>query len=82
MIEALREPDSAANVARILGRPRQQVNYHLKELALGGTAVGTGINTPPGYAVKVAEKIAELTGFPFRTADKMLIRTRLESSLH
>jgi len=42
---------------------------HLLELALGGTAVGTGINTPPGYAVKVAEKIAELTGYPFRTAD-------------
>ena len=42
---------------------------HLKELALGGTAVGTGINTPKGYAVKVAEKIAELTGHPFRTAE-------------
>lgn len=42
---------------------------HLLELALGGTAVGTGINTPPGYAVKVAEKIAELTGYPFRTAE-------------
>ncbi len=42
---------------------------HLSELALGGTAVGTGINTPKGYAVKVAEKIAEFTGFPFVTAD-------------
>lgn len=42
---------------------------HLQELALGGTAVGTGINTPKGYAVKVAEKIAELTGFPFVTAE-------------
>jgi len=42
---------------------------HLLELALGGTAVGTGINTPPGYAEKVAEKIAELTGYPFRTAE-------------
>ncbi len=42
---------------------------HLSELALGGTAVGTGLNTPEGYAVKVAEKIAELTGLPFRTAD-------------
>lgn len=41
---------------------------HLSELALGGTAVGTGINTPGGYAVKVAEKIAELTGLPFITA--------------
>lgn len=42
---------------------------HMSELALGGTAVGTGINTPPNYSVKVAEKIAELTGFPFITAD-------------
>jgi fumarate hydratase class II len=42
---------------------------HLTELALGGTAVGTGINTPPGYAEKVAKKIAELTGFPFITAE-------------
>ncbi len=41
---------------------------HLTELALGGTAVGTGLNTPEGYAEKVAEKIAELTGFPFVTA--------------
>lgn len=42
---------------------------HLTELALGGTAVGTGINTPPGYTEKVAAKIAELTGFPFITAE-------------
>ncbi|MBS0001196.1 MAG: class II fumarate hydratase [Cyclobacteriaceae bacterium] len=41
---------------------------HLAELALGGTAVGTGLNTPKGYAVKVAKKIAELTGLPFVTA--------------
>jgi len=41
---------------------------HLAELALGGTAVGTGINTPPGYAVNVANKISELTGLPFVTA--------------
>ncbi|HYW95144.1 MAG TPA: class II fumarate hydratase, partial [Bacteroidales bacterium] len=41
---------------------------HLSELALGGTAVGTGINTPKGYAVLVAEKIAKLTGLPFVTA--------------
>ncbi len=41
---------------------------HLAELALGGTAVGTGLNTPPGYAVAVAKKIAELTGLPFVTA--------------
>jgi fumarate hydratase class II len=41
---------------------------HLSELALGGTAVGTGINTPEGYAVRVAQHIAELTGQPFVTA--------------
>ncbi len=41
---------------------------HLAELALGGTAVGTGINTPEGYDVKVAEVIAQLTGLPFVTA--------------
>ncbi len=41
---------------------------HLLELALGGTAVGTGINTPPGYSDKVAAKIAELTGYPFRSS--------------
>jgi fumarate hydratase class II len=42
---------------------------HLSELALGGTAVGTGINTPPGYAVLVAKKIAEFSGLPFITAE-------------
>ncbi len=41
---------------------------HVAELALGGTAVGTGINTPKGYSEKVAAKIAELTGLPFVTA--------------
>ena len=41
----------------------------LTELALGGTAVGTGLNTPPGYSEKVASKIAELTGHPFVTAE-------------
>ena len=40
----------------------------LRELALGGTAVGTGLNTPKGYDVLVAKKIAELTGLPFITA--------------
>ena len=40
----------------------------LYELALGGTAVGTGLNTHPQFAVKVAEKIAELTGKPFKSA--------------
>ena len=40
----------------------------VSELALGGTAVGTGLNTPKGYDVLVAKKIAELTGYPFVTA--------------
>ncbi|RYY56784.1 MAG: class II fumarate hydratase [Chitinophagaceae bacterium] len=42
---------------------------HLSELALGGTAVGTGINTPPNYAVNVAKHIAKLTKLPFVTAE-------------
>ena len=41
---------------------------HLSEIALGGTAVGTGLNTPQGYDVKVAEYIANFTGHPFVTA--------------
>ena len=42
---------------------------HLSELALGGTAVGTGINTPPKYDVNVAKHIARLTKLPFKTAE-------------
>lgn len=42
---------------------------HLSELALGGTAVGTGINTPEGYAEMVAEKIALFAGLPFVSAE-------------
>lgn len=42
---------------------------HLSEIALGGTAVGTGINTPKGYSELVAKKIAEFTNLPFRTAE-------------
>ena len=42
---------------------------HLSELALGGTAVGTGLNTPKGYDVLVAKYIAEFTGMPFITAE-------------
>jgi len=55
-----------------------QVNYaltairktldHLSEVALGGTAVGTGLNTPKGYDVKVADYISKFTNHPFRTA--------------
>ena len=42
---------------------------HMAEVALGGTAVGTGLNTPKGYAELVANKIAEFTGHPFISAD-------------
>ncbi|MGA9639215.1 class II fumarate hydratase [Flavobacterium sp.] len=42
---------------------------HLSEIALGGTAVGTGLNTPKGYSEKVAEYISEFTGHPFITAE-------------
>ncbi|MGY6561166.1 MAG: class II fumarate hydratase [Luteibaculaceae bacterium] len=42
---------------------------HLSEIALGGTAVGTGINTPKGYSELVAKKIAQFTGLPFVTAE-------------
>ncbi|MDB5869852.1 MAG: fumarase, partial [Polaromonas sp.] len=42
---------------------------HLCELALGGTAVGTGLNAPEGYAQKVAEELARLTGLPLVTAN-------------
>ncbi len=41
---------------------------HLAELALGGTAVGTGLNTPKGYAKRVAKEISNITGYPFITA--------------
>jgi len=42
---------------------------HLSELALGGTAVGTGLNTPEGYDELVAQEISRLTGHPFKTAE-------------
>ena len=42
---------------------------HVSELALGGTAVGTGLNTPPGYSENVAKHIAGLSGLPFITAE-------------
>jgi len=42
---------------------------HLSELALGGTAVGTGLNTPKGYDILVAEYISDFTGYPFMTAE-------------
>lgn len=46
----------------------ENAKKHLSELALGGTAVGTGINTPEGFAENVAQEIARLTGLPFLTA--------------
>lgn len=46
----------------------QMVLPHLYELAIGGTAVGTGLNTHPEFAVRVAAEIARLTGFPFVSA--------------
>lgn len=50
-------------------RAIEKALVHVAELALGGTAVGTGLNAPKGYAELVAQKIAELTGLPFRTAE-------------
>ncbi|HGK4671549.1 TPA: class II fumarate hydratase [Kluyvera georgiana] len=49
-------------------RHLEQSLPHLSELALGGTAVGTGLNTHPEYAVRVAKELAALTGQPFVTA--------------
>ncbi|MBQ2893348.1 MAG: class II fumarate hydratase [Oscillospiraceae bacterium] len=55
-----------------LERDRQLITIALeplKELALGGTAVGTGLNAPKGFDTKVAEEVSKLTGKTFRTAD-------------
>ncbi len=58
----------AAQVAK--GRARMEAALpDLEELALGGTAVGTGINAPEGFAAKTIARIAERTGMPFREAD-------------
>ena len=43
--------------------------HHLSELALGGTAVGTGLNTPKGYSEEVASQIASISGLPFISAE-------------
>jgi fumarate hydratase class II len=58
----------AAQVRLGVGR-LEAVLPGLEELALGGTAVGTGINTPPGFAAGVIARMAERTGYPFREAD-------------
>ncbi|MBN9073806.1 MAG: class II fumarate hydratase [Rhizobiales bacterium] len=57
----------AAQVASSIGRIEATLPG-LMELAQGGTAVGTGLNAPVGFDVKVAEKISAITGLPFRTA--------------
>lgn len=57
----------AQQVANGIARINQTV-HGVAELALGGTAVGTGLNTKKGYDIKVADQIAELTGLPFTTA--------------
>jgi fumarate hydratase class II len=56
---------------------------HLCELALGGTAVGTGLNAPAGYAEKVAEELARLTGLPFVTApNKFEVMAAADALVH
>ncbi|MCM2251441.1 MAG: class II fumarate hydratase [Ramlibacter sp.] len=56
---------------------------HLCELALGGTAVGTGLNAPKGYAQKVAAELARLTGLPFVTApNKFEVMAAADALVH
>jgi fumarate hydratase class II len=56
---------------------------HLCELALGGTAVGTGLNAPKGYAEKVAEELARLTGLPLVTAaNKFEVMAAADALVH
>lgn len=56
---------------------------HLCELALGGTAVGTGLNAPPGYAEKVAQELARLTGLPFVSApNKFEVMAAADAIVH
>ncbi len=56
---------------------------HLCELALGGTAVGTGLNAPEGYAQKVAAELARLTGLPFVTAaNKFEVMAAADALVH
>ncbi|MDQ2999946.1 MAG: class II fumarate hydratase [Fibrobacterota bacterium] len=58
----------ASMVAKGIGR-LGNVRWHLGELALGGTAVGTGINAPPDFARKVIERLNDLSGLEFREAE-------------
>lgn len=55
--------------------------HHLAELPLGGTAVGTGINTPDGFSARVIELVAENTGLPFREADNHFEAQAAQDSL-
>ena len=55
---------------------------NLRELALGGTAVGTGLNAPKGFDVLVAKKIAEFTGCPFVTAQNKFAALSFHSALY
>lgn len=56
---------------------------HLCELALGGTAVGTGLNAPPGYAQQVAQELARLTGLPFvSAANKFEVMAAADALVH
>ncbi|MBE7940048.1 MULTISPECIES: class II fumarate hydratase [Ramlibacter] len=56
---------------------------HLCELALGGTAVGTGLNAPPGYAERVAAELARFTGLPFVTApNKFEVMAAADALVH
>jgi fumarate hydratase class II len=56
---------------------------HLCELALGGTAVGTGLNAPEGYAERVAQELARLTGLPFVTApNKFEVMAAADALVH
>ncbi len=65
------------------GRHLDAAMPHLCELALGGTAVGTGLNAPAGYAEKVAAEIARLTGLPFVTApNKFEVMAAADALVH
>ncbi|WP_326644760.1 class II fumarate hydratase [Streptosporangium sp. NBC_01755] len=57
----------ATQIDNAVGRVRGALP-HLAQLPLGGTAVGTGVNTPPGFAARVIEKLREATGLPFSEA--------------
>ena len=65
--------DEFSGYAHMLDRDRQRIEpavmHGMMALAQGGTAVGTGLNTPKGFGAAIAHEIADITGLPFRTAD-------------